>query len=71
MALRCAIRPFGEVTPEIFPCGKAGRAWRIAEVSTQCFRAGMRRLSCARSESGSGACSPPVSTAAAFPDSIC
>lgn len=44
-ALTCAIRPFGEVAPEIFPYRKAGGPWRIAEVSTQGFRAGMRCLS--------------------------
>ncbi len=44
---------YGEVAPEIFPYRKTGRPWRIAEVSPQGFRAGMRHSSDAWSESES------------------
>ena len=36
----------------IFPWRKAGRPWRVAEVSTHGSRAGMLRSSGARSDSG-------------------
>ena len=48
--LACAFRPFGEVAYEIFPCRKAVRCWRVAEVSPEGFGPGMRRSSGAPSE---------------------
>ena len=33
-ALACTAGPFGEVAPEIFPCRKAERLWRVAGVSS-------------------------------------